>query len=130
MMALSMWDTLGYAKTAAATLGVTGVLYSAYSVSGLPVPATVYQVDQRIERVRSSIQSVNVEVLETQRSVNSLRRSALRAERYLLSKTDPTVHSIRRLGEIDDELIDITKKDDVLGNKVQSIKNGARAPAT
>src|SRR5512139_3338486 len=129
-------ETLRHAKNIAAALGVGGVVYSAYTVSGLPVPATVFQVDQRIENVRSAIHSLNGEMIETQRAVMALRRSALRGEKYTLMRTITTADTVakaaltRRMGEIEDEIADIEKKDDDLLKRSQAIRNGARAPAT
>jgi hypothetical protein len=127
-------DILRHAKNAAAAIGVTGVVYSAYSSSGLPVPATIYQVETRIDGVRNSIQTVSVEVIDTQRSVIALRKNVLRSEKYTLSRTiestDVTAKLAltRRLGEIEDELSEIEKKDDALQRRMQSITSAARAP--
>ena len=123
-----------YAKNAATMTGVIGVTASAYAVSGLPVPATTHQVEQRVESVRNSIQTVNLEVIDTQRSVLALRRNVLRSEKYTLSqsldKSDASTRLAltRRLGEIDDELSEIDKKDSLLLDRMQSIRSAARAP--
>jgi hypothetical protein len=125
---MAFFEHIRHAKNVAAAIGVGGVVYSAYTVSGLPLPATVYQVDHKIEAVQSSIQEVTFEVIETQRSVLALRRSALRTERYTLAKSAETEQATRRLGEIDDELVDIGKKEDLLGSKVRGIRSAVRAP--
>jgi hypothetical protein len=131
----SYLEILRHAKNAAAALGVTGVVYSAYSSSGLPVPATMYQVETRIDGVRNSIQTVSAEVIDTQRSVLALRKNVLRSEKYTLSRTiegsdvSAKLALTRRLGEIDDEITELEKKDDFLQRRMQSITSAARAPA-
>jgi hypothetical protein len=126
--------SLGPANVAA-VLSIAGLAASAYVMSGLPVPASTVFVEQRVDSVRSSIWAVSVDVIDTQRAVVALRRNVLRSEKYTLSlsldKSDVGTQLAlnRRLGEIDDELSEIDKKDGTLLDRLQSIRSAARAPA-
>jgi hypothetical protein len=108
------------AKDVAAALGIGGIMLSAYTVSGLPMPATVYQLDQRVKPIELSVRAITLDSVETQRSLLALRRTFLRNEEYTLQKAiesgdaQTKITLTRRLGEIDDELVDISKRDDAL----------------
>lgn len=120
---MSILGYLGRAKDVAAVLGVSGVVLSVYSASGLPVVATAYQVDLRVRPIEASVAAISEEVIETQRSVLAMRRTFLRNEKYTISRSieagDAATKATltRRIGEIDDEIADIEKRDQALADK-------------
>lgn len=122
-------------KDVAALAGVGGVLWSVYSVSGLPVPATIKQVEERITAVNDTIKKnqtdtvrqldiVRVEQVEGQRSVIRLTRVSLRNERTALEKLSKEadlsskVTIQRRIGEVDDQLKELDENDAELRQRV------------
>jgi hypothetical protein len=125
---MSIWDYTGRAKDVAAVLGVGGVMFSVYSASGLPIPATAYQVDLRVKPIEQSVVAISADVIDTQRSVLAMRRTFLRNELYTISRSIETgdastkITLTRRVGEIQDEISEIEKKDDALAVKARELK--------
>jgi len=106
-------------------------LWSAYAVSGLPVPATLKQVEQRIEVVSASLRELKADVLATQRSTIGLSRNLLRTERAsAVRSTEVTGIDIparltfhRRVEEIDDLLRDLETSDAELRTAIAKLRS-------
>jgi hypothetical protein len=115
-------------KDLAAALGLGGVLWSAYSVSGLPIPATIAQVEQRISAVNETIKGVRVDGLEGRRSIIQLTKVSLRNEKGAIERTlenldtSARVKMTRRLGEIGDQLKDLDDQDGELRHKMNELR--------
>lgn len=120
-------------KDVAAALGVTGLIYSAYTASGLPIPATIYQVELRVAPINEQLKVLSAVQIETQRSVLAFRKGFLRDQRYsldaALATADPAnkITLTRRLGEISDEINDIEKQDDALSKSVQQLRTPVKS---
>jgi hypothetical protein len=128
------------AKDLAALAGIGGVLWSAYSVSGLPVPATLKQVEERITSVNETIKinqrdttrqldSVRVEQIDGQRAVIRLTRVSLRNEQTSLERIlDSTKDQVamttmrRRLGEIGDQLRELDASEGELRDRISKLR--------
>jgi hypothetical protein len=121
-------SVLEKAKDVGAALGFGGVLWSAYSVSGLPIPATIAQVDQRIAAVTETIKGVRVDGLEGRRAIISLTKTSLRNESGAITRTiegldvSARVTMNRRLGEIGDQLKDLEEQDTELRQRMNELK--------
>ena len=119
---------LKLAKDLAAAMGVGGILWSAYSVSGLPVPATIKQVEERITVVTKRIDGLSRDQLEGQRIVLRLTRVSLRNEQTALEQVaqSNTIETgtkrtlSRRLAEISDELKILDDRDETLRKRIES----------
>jgi hypothetical protein len=128
MSAALITTALDKGKDLAAFMGLTGVLWSAYSVSGLPVPATIAQVDQRIATVTETIKGVRVDGLEGRRAIISLTKTSLRNEKGAIARTiegldvSAKVTMNRRLGEIEDQLKDLEDQDTEVRTKMIDLK--------
>lgn len=115
-------------RDVAAALGMGGVLWSAYSVSGLPVPATIAQVDARIAAVSEQVKGLKIDQLDSQRSMIRLTRITLRnehsaLERSIASVDVPTkVTMTRRQGEIDDTMKELDATDQDLRERIAELK--------
>jgi hypothetical protein len=115
-------------KDLAAALGFGGVLFSAYTASGLPVPATIQQVDQRIASVNETIKGVRIDGLEGRRGIISLTKTSLRNEKGAITRTIESLDSSakvtmnRRLGEIDDQLKDLEDQDGEVRAKMNELR--------
>jgi hypothetical protein len=128
------------AKDLAALAGIGGVLWSAYSVSGLPVPATLKQVEERITSVNETIKinqrdttrqldSVRVEQIDGQRAVIRLTRVSLRNEQTSLERILETAKDQvamttmrRRLGEIGDQLRELDASEGELRDRISKLR--------
>ena len=121
---------LKLAKDLAAAMGVGGILWSAYSVSGLPVPATIKQVEERITVVTKRIDGLSRDQLEGQRIVLRLTRVSLRNEQTALEQVaqSNTIETgtkrtlSRRLAEISDELKILDDRDETLRKRIESLQ--------
>jgi hypothetical protein len=115
-------------KDLAAALGLGGVMFSAYTASGLPVPATIAQVDQRIAAVTETIKGLRVDGLEGRRAIIALNKTSLRNEKGAIERSVATVDSAakvtmtRRLGEITDQLADLDQQDTEIRTKMNELK--------
>lgn len=115
-------------KDVAAALGMGGVLWSAYSVSGLPIPATIAQVDQRIATVTETIKGVRLDGLEGRRAIIALNKTSLRNEKGAIERTisgldvAAKVTMTRRLGEIQDQLSDLDEQDTDLKQRMNALR--------
>jgi len=140
-MSISQYIEAG--KNVAAALGVGGVLWGAYASSGLPVPATIKQVEEKIAAVNDTIkknqsdttaqiESLRSDNLEGQRAVIRLTRVGLRNEQSALERVivtaDPTakVTMGRRLGEISDQLKELDANDAELRTRIGELKTLAK----
>lgn len=127
------------AKDVAAAAGVGGVIWSAYSVSGLPVPATLKQVEQRIAAVNETITKnqtetkraldlLTIDQLDGRRSVIRLSRISLRNELANIQRIMPGVDANakltlgRRLGEIGDTLKELEDADGDLRDRIDKLR--------
>ena len=118
------------AKNAAAIMGVGGVLWSAYSVSGLPVPATLHQVDERLSKITKRMDGLSVDQLEGQRAVIRLTRVSLRNEQTALVQVNESSNLetgakrtlSRRLAEIGDELKILDDRDEGLRKRIDGLQ--------
>ena len=123
-----MFAAIEKIKDVAAALGVGGVLWSAYSVSGLPIPATLAQVEERIESINATIRGMKIDLLTGQRATITLTRVSLRNERTALDsaldKLEPSARSTveRRLGEIDDQLRELEQTDAALRTRINGLQ--------
>ena len=119
----------GHARDIAAALGVGGILWGAYASSGLPVPATIHQVEMRIGEVNKGIQDLRVMVLESRRGQLVSTRNFLRNERGGLTRALPQIPDLvtrttmeRRVAQIDDELLDIAAQDEDLKKSITTLR--------
>jgi hypothetical protein len=128
------------AKDLAAVAGIGGVLWSAYSVSGLPVPATIKQVEEKIAAVQTTIgvnqrdtnkqlDSMRIEQIDGQRAVIRLTRVSLRNEQTSLERMveglrDPVASTTmrRRLGEIGDQLKELDASEGELRDRISKLR--------
>lgn len=123
------------AKNVAASCGVAGVLYGAYTASGLPVPATIAQVEQRVEKVTKRIDGLTVDQLQGQRAIIRLSRISLRNELTALQRildtatTDTGLKTTltRRQGEIGDQLKELDDQDGELRTRINKLSDGKPA---
>ena len=112
--------------TAAKALGVTTALGSAYLALGLPLPASTQYVDGKIATVVVGIADVKVTILEGQSRNIVSQRALLRNEKSALTRTierAPTdVKTVlnRRMGEIDDALMRLTREEDAVNAKLNA----------
>lgn len=128
------------AKDLAAVAGVGGALWSVYAASGLPVPATIRQVEERITAVQQTIATnqsatnkqfdgMRVEQIEGQRAVIRLTRVSLRneqtsLERILEGSRDAVASTTirRRLGEIGDQLKELDASEGELRDRISKLR--------
>jgi|SRR5215203_1075096 len=115
-------------KEVAAALGAGGVAFSIYTASGLPVPATITQVESRIAVVTETIKGVRVDGLEGRRSIIMLTKTSLRNEKGAIERTLDALDSSarvtmnRRLGEIGDQIRDLDEQDAAVRAKMNELK--------
>lgn len=117
---MSVSRVLEVGKDVAAAAGIGGVMWSAYAVSGLPVPATLHQVEQRIEGVSKRIDSLQIDQLDGQRAVVRLSRISLRNEASVLEQSG--MKTTRR-SEIDDQLRELDAADADLRDRIHKLKH-------
>jgi hypothetical protein len=116
------------AEKVAAALGAGGVAFSIYTAAGLPIPATIAQVDKRIEIVNDAISGVRLENLEGRRSIIQLTRVSLRNEKGAIERSMESLDSParvtmnRRVGEIGDQLKELDDQDAEVRAKMNSLK--------
>jgi hypothetical protein len=116
-------------KEVAAALGAGGVAFSIYTASGLPVPATIGQVETRIAAVNETIKGVRVDGLEGRRSIIMLTKTSLRNEKGAIERTlgaldmAARVTMNRRIGEIGDQLKDLEEQDAEVRAKMNALKS-------
>ncbi|SFG88248.1 hypothetical protein [Methylobacterium gossipiicola] len=128
-----------YAKTAAAALGVGGVLFSAYATAGLPIPASQEFVEAKVgavvDRINESdvvmgkkIDVLSATTLELQRKSIVQQRARLRyefgANTALATKADAVrrVALERRAAEISDELAELDRDDVDLRARIDKLR--------
>jgi hypothetical protein len=128
-LSLSIGQAAQLAKNVAAAMGVGGILWSAYSVSGLPVPATIHQVDERLGKLSKRMDGITIDQLEGQRSVIRLTRVSLRNEQTALEhvltsavETGTKRTISRRVLEIADELRILETRDDGLRKRIDGLQ--------
>lgn len=128
-----------HAKTAAAALGVGGVLFSAYASSGLPIPASQGFVRTELAQVVAKIDASD---LSTARKIDGLAATTLELQRKgiiagkarlrfeaaanasLINKADPARRMTleRRASEIDDEIKELDRDDESLRMRIERLK--------
>ena len=131
---------LDRAKDVLSLLGIGGILMSAYTVSGLPVPATVHQVDIRVAAavtelkapigvMSGEIRNLKVASLEGERAnlrpVRAFLRNELNTLRRLVEAA-PEATKLplqRRQSEIEDEIRDLHTRDDELRRRIDALRS-------
>jgi hypothetical protein len=128
-MAAGLLQTaLDRGRDVAAALGMGGILWSAYTVSGLPVPATIKQVDERIAGINQTISGLRFDHLESRRETVRLARISLRNEKGAIERTLPDLDGTtratmnRRMGEIEDQLKEYDALDMELRQRMKEIQ--------
>jgi len=117
---MSFSRALEVGKDVAAAAGIGGVMWSAYAVSGLPVPATLHQVELRIGDVSKRIDSLQIDQLDGQRAVVRLSRNSLRTEATVLEQAG--VRTPRR-SEIEDQLRELDAADTELRDRIHKLRH-------
>lgn len=114
-------------KNIAATVGVVLPLGGIYTMSGLPVPATISQVETRIQPIKDGMQSLQITVLQGQLESLRTRRNFLRADLYALDSARPpkdaasSLINQRRKGQIGDELADIDRQYANISGRIEEL---------
>lgn len=115
-------------KNIAATIGVIIPLGGIYTAAGLPVPATISQVDSRINPLREGLVNLQLVVLQQQRESISARRNFLRQDKFQIMTANSTTKddmqkrlNESRLSQIDDSLREIEAKDVTIQQKIEEL---------
>jgi hypothetical protein len=115
-------------KNIAATIGVIIPLGGIYTAAGLPVPATISQVDSRINPLREGLVNLQLVVLQQQRESISARRNFLRQDKFQIQTANGTTQNElqkrlneSRVNQIEDSLREIEAKDLVIQKKIEEL---------
>jgi hypothetical protein len=128
-MAITWADWFTPLRRVAATCTLIGVVGTSYVAVGLPVPATLYQVDGRIAPIMAKM--VNLQAMIISNSLDQLdtRMSLLRNEKLIIEQTLatridlPSRQSFNvRLGEIADYMNRIERRREELARQTEDLK--------
>jgi len=114
-------------KNIAATIGVIIPLGGIYTAAGLPVPATITQVDSRINPLREGLVNLQLVVLQQQRESLTARRNFLRQDKFQIQTANTAVNELQkrlnesRLSQIEDSIREIEAKDVVIQKKIEEL---------
>jgi len=114
-------------KNIAATIGVIIPLGGIYTAAGLPVPATISQVDSRINPLREGLVNLQLVVLQQQRESLTARRNFLRQDKFQIQTANTAVNDLQkrlnesRLAQIEDSIREIESKDVVIQGKIEEL---------
>jgi hypothetical protein len=114
-------------KNIAATIGVIIPLGGIYTAAGLPVPATISQVDSRINPLREGLVNLQLVVLQQQRESLTARRNFLRQDKFQIQTANVAVSDLQkrlnesRLSQIEDSIREIEAKDIVIQKKIEEL---------
>jgi hypothetical protein len=114
-------------KNIAATIGVIIPLGGIYTAAGLPVPATISQVDSRINPLREGLVNLQLVVLQQQRESLTARRNFLRQDKFQIQTANTAVNDLQkrlnesRLAQIEDSIREIEAKDLVIQKKIEEL---------
>lgn len=114
-------------KNIAATIGVIIPLGGIYTAAGLPVPATISQVDSRINPLREGLVNLQLVVLQQQRESLTARRNFLRQDKFQIQTANTAVNDLQkrlnesRLSQIEDSIREIEAKDIVIQKKIEEL---------
>ncbi len=105
------------------------ILGTAYSASGLPMPATKIYVDEKLLPIKESLTSVKVLIINNSLDQLDTRKGILRGEKLVIEQTltgrlDLTSRSAfnSRLGQIGDELLALERRKDELSKRTDDLE--------